>query len=306
MKKVINFDKKIEFPSMIGEITSISLDHDLKFKDESNIVGKFILKGTYKRTEASRLEEDFSFDIPTEIILTEKLDLSTTSIDIDDFYYEIDNEDTITCFITILVEGMEIVELSASVDDLVDEPIRLDEHDNIHDEIKYEASVISDELTNTEEVQEVDAVRECDGDPIYKEQDDIFDAEQLDDNVEDGESVTQDSNEDEVVENNFSEKKDEEILVKEENEEEKMPLIKNNNDQEKIEINEDVGSLFTSLNDSEETFSTYSVYILREEETVETILAKFKITKEELESYNDISNIKIGSKIIIPVKNETN
>ena len=65
MKKIVNFDKELEFPSMIGEITSISLEQNLEFKDESNIAGSLTVKGTYKRTEASRLEEDFSFDLPT-------------------------------------------------------------------------------------------------------------------------------------------------------------------------------------------------------------------------------------------------
>ena len=66
-------------------------------------------------------------------------------------------------------------------------------------------------------------------------------------------------------------------------------------------------SLFwnTSLKDSEETFSTYSVYIIRTEETLDTIISKFKITKEELEAYNDLSNIGVGSKLIIPLNNES-
>ena len=50
-----------------------------------------------------------------------------------------------------------------------------------------------------------------------------------------------------------------------------------------------------------ETYSTYSVYIVRKEETLESILSKFKITKEELESYNDLKDIGIGSKLIIPM-----
>ena len=72
MKKTISFEKKIEFPTMIGEITSISLDHNLKFINNSNIAGNFILSGTYKLTEASRIEDDFYYELPTEIILTEE------------------------------------------------------------------------------------------------------------------------------------------------------------------------------------------------------------------------------------------
>ena len=58
MKKIITLKKNIEFPSMIGEITAISLDHTLKFVDESNITGEFKVSGNYKLTEASRLEEN--------------------------------------------------------------------------------------------------------------------------------------------------------------------------------------------------------------------------------------------------------
>ena len=67
---------------------------------------------------------------------------------------------------------------------------------------------------------------------------------------------------------------------------------------------ENVGALFSSLKDAEETFSTYSIYIVREEETVQSIIEKYKTTKEELEKYNDLSSLKIGTKLIIPTTNE--
>ena len=41
------------------------------------------------------------------------------------------------------------------------------------------------------------------------------------------------------------------------------------------------------------------------EDNIDKILAKYNISKEALASYNDISNIKVGDKLIIPeVKNE--
>ena len=80
MNKKVSFKKSIEFPTMIGEITEVSLDNDLKFISDSNIEGNLILTGKYKLTEASRLEEDFKYDIPVEVSLTEKLDLNTTLI----------------------------------------------------------------------------------------------------------------------------------------------------------------------------------------------------------------------------------
>ena len=64
-------------------------------------------------------------------------------------------------------------------------------------------------------------------------------------------------------------------------------------------------SLFSSFKDSAETFKTYSVYILKEEDTLNSVMQKYNIDKESLEEYNDLSNINIGSKIIIPSgKNE--
>jgi len=49
-----------------------------------------------------------------------------------------------------------------------------------------------------------------------------------------------------------------------------------------------------------ETFKSYTVYILREGDTIESIIEKYKVTKEELLDYNDLSEVKIGDKIIIP------
>ncbi len=258
MKKIIAFDKNLEFPSMIGEITSISLDHQLHFKDESNIIGKFIINGSYKRTEASILEEDFHFEIPVEILLNEKINIEKSKIEIDDFSYKIENDDTISCNISLLVEGMEIIDIS--------------------------------------EDEEKEETRECDGDSAVLEHLEISD----DNNIDVLNQPTNNQN----INNEIPEAviKEESDISKEtitEKEEETNKMIKDD------DIAEDVGSLFTSLKDSEETFSTYSVYIVRTEETLDTIISKFKITKEELEAYNDLSNIGVGSKLIIPLNNES-
>lgn len=216
---------------MIGEITSISLDEQLAFIDNSTIKGNLIVKGTYKITEASRLEEDFNYELPTEIILTENLDINTSKIDIADFYYEIEEDNILNCHIDVSIEGVEVVE--------------------------YEEEL---NIPQVEEVKEVEELRECDGDPIEEKMEEEQMPEPIEEQIEEVEEVEEDNN---------------------------------------------VGSLFTSLKDSEETFSTYSVYIIREETSIESILEKYSITKEELESYNDLSSIGIGSKVIIPLKNDS-
>lgn len=237
MKKTISFKKNIEFPSMIGEVTSISLDHTLKFIDESNISGDFKITGTYKLTEASRIEENFDYTIPVEIVLTEKLNLETSQISIEDFYYEIEDDDVMICYIDVKVEGIEEVEV---VETQIEQP-------------KIEP------IPSIEPVQEEKDTRECDGD--------------FNKNMEE-------ENMNEKIEN--------------------ATEMENSSTQEETPTQENVGSLFTSLNSSEETFSTYSIYILRQEETIQSLIEKYHVSKEELENYNDLSNLTIGTKIIIP------
>ena len=61
------------------------------------------------------------------------------------------------------------------------------------------------------------------------------------------------------------------------------------------------------LKENNETYKTYKVYIVRKEDTIEQIIEKYKLKKEELEKYNIINEIKIGDKLIIPdTSNETN
>lgn len=77
---------------------------------------------------------------------------------------------------------------------------------------------------------------------------------------------------------------------------EKTILVKNESDDMKT----DGASLFSSFDSSTETYSTYSIYIVRENDSIENIMTKYNTTREQLEEYNDLSDMKIGSKIIIP------
>lgn len=247
MKKIISFKKSIDFPSMLGEITSISLDHTLNFIDESNIAGDFKITGSYKLTEASRLEEKFNYTIPTEIVLNERLDLETAKITIADFYYEIDSDITMVCYIDVKVEGIELIEITEEKEE----------------EPKIEP-ILEEEIIRC--VEEEKEERECDGDKTIEK-----------------ETLTH--SEKNIADSNSKEDKD---------------IILNNKEFEQDNQLEKKESLFTSLDSSEETFSTYSVYILRQEETVQSIIEKYHVTKEELENYNDLTNLSVGTKIIIP------
>ncbi len=64
----------------------------------------------------------------------------------------------------------------------------------------------------------------------------------------------------------------------------------------------EVKSIFDSFDDKMENYASYKVYIVREEDTIESILVKYTIAREELEKYNNLKEIKIGDKLIIPSK----
>ena len=235
MKKTVSFTKDLEFPMQIGEITQITLEDDLKFIDKNNIEGKFLIEGKYKLTEASRLEEDFSFNLPVEITITENCDIDTCKISITDFKYEVVDEDILRTNIDVLIEGVEVIE----------------------------------DIETEEET-----VRECDGDEKKEEEKEIP-------------------------------TRGEENTTFKEIEEKKIDYIEMPKEEVKNEISEDTNSLFSNLNDDEDSFSTYSIYIMREGDTLEKVMEKYSVTKEKIEEYNDLSTITLNSKIVIPsVKDE--
>lgn len=252
MKKIIPFSKEIEFKTMISKITSISLEHTLRLSDLNTISGDFIVEGTYKMTQASQIDEDFSYKIPIDIAIDDKYETINVSIDIDDFTYEIINEEKIVLNISLCIDNLE------------------------------EKPIIKDEIINVDSVfEEFDKVREenISGDDEIETLDNLFldtsTMEKLEIPHEEKEEIIHPSKE-------FVEVKEEKHIT-----------------------NSNMGSLFSAFKDATETFSTYSVYIVKEEDTIDTILNKYNILKEDLEEYNVLSEIKTGSKVIIPnSKNE--
>ena len=228
MKKKVTFDKSMEFPSMIGQISAISLDSVLRFVDESNIEGDLIVSGKYKLTEASQLEDDFYYKIPIEITLTENLDIDHSSIEISDFTYEI-QDNMLICHIELFIDGIEIIK------------------ENI-----------------------VEEERECDGE------------EKMESEIE------------------IPHKDIEEKIVKEEKKIENDVNILNKNE-EKVEKD---NSLFFNFKDDDDQYGTFIVYIVRQNETINSIIEKYHTTIEEIEQYNDIKDIQSGTKLIIPAHND--
>ncbi len=232
MRQTIPFKKDITFKTKIGELTAISLDNDLTLKGEDLIVGNFYISGTYKMLETSTIEEEYSYKIPCEIAISDEYDTYDATIDIDDFYYEIINDEILRVNIVVVINNLErkeevLEEKNEEVDDL-DEDILEDTTDD--------RSINSDTNFNMEE--------------------DISDTKIIDEIPE----IERDTS-------SFLEVK------------------------EKVKHEKD-------------TYLTYRVYIFKEEDTIEGILEKYNITKEQLEDYNNLDEITAGTKLVIPSFND--
>lgn len=183
MKKIVPFKKEISFNTNVAEIISISLDHNLT-KEEHSVKGVFIVSGEYKLTEASLNTEPFNYELPFTVAMDDKYILDNAKVDIDDFYYEIANSNTL------------VVNIDVSVDDLEEREV----------------------IEEIEEIKEERCIEE------------------------------------EIIE----------------------------------------------TSKKEDNYRSYTVYIVREGDTLEEIITKYETTKEILLDYNDLTEIKIGDKIIIP------
>ncbi len=196
MEKIVSFKKDIVFNNNLAEITSISLEHTLHLEKENLISGDFILSGDYKMSEASVNVDHFSYNLPFDINVDDRYILDDVTVDIDDFYYEIINNNILSVNIDVKLDNLK--ENERALDEVVDE-------------------VIDMKPVEIEEISEVE------------------------DNI----------------------------------------------------------SLFSSM-DSKETYTTYKVYIVRQGDTLEEIMKKYMIGRDELEKYNNINDIKINDKLIIP------
>ena len=215
MNEIVSFKKEIEFKTMINNITSISLEHTLMQSGDNSIGGDLIVTGTYKQTEASQIENPFSYKIPVDIEIDNKYNLDEMKIDIDDFTYDFDGD-----------------KLNINVDILLDN-LKLNK-------------------PKKEEKEELETLND-----LFLEMD----------------------NEEEL---NIQEEKKEQV---------ELPLEESTDNSE---------SLFTNLDKSKETYKTYRVYILRENDTLDYVLNKYNVSREALEEYNELNDIHIGSKLIIP------
>lgn len=253
MKQIIPFKKDLPFKTKVCEVTSISLEREINVEDDGIVSGIFHITGDYKMNEGSINRENFSFDLPFEITLDPRYDIKTVTSDIEDFYYDVLNEDTLKVNIDLFIEAQYLPEKEfieedrVEIDDEIEEPKKINIQ-SIPDEVETD-----DRNTNEKEILKEDVqVRE----QLTIEKEDRLEIKKIippvKENIEDMNT---------------------------------MPAI--------------AADLFSNLDDTE-TYTTYYVYIVKEDDTIDKILTKYGVSKEDLELYNNISEIKPGDKVIVP------
>ena len=273
MKKVVPFTKTISFRTMIAEITDIEVNHTLALNENHEVVGDILVDGKYKMTDASQIEEEFHYKLPFTIDIDERYNLDNLEIIISDFYFEIINEEDLKINVEIEMDGIEENKLP-----------KLEEKKNSLEEVS--------EVLDTEE------------DFVRNKEDDILIPVEIEEKKEKLE-VPQDNPLHKLAEEIKKDILTEDIPLVEVTKQEAKKEIKKETTSVKQEKDNNtsstnMSSIFSSLASSEETFSTYYVYMVRETDTIESIVDKYQTTKEELQNYNDLTNVKVGSKLIIP------
>ncbi len=281
MKKIIPFHKEITFRTMIGEITEISLNHSLEFTDPITIEGNFFVTGKYKMTEASQLEEKFDYQLPFTIEIDPKYDTKEATISIDDFHYEVVNDDELQIDIEVSIDGLS--EMEEHLETLEDE-ISLDLRDEDEQPIavKVEKDDFLEERSEQSDIPAEDKLSVENN--TYEGLQSLDDKQEVPTVMEESQSVAELSNHLKA------------FPIPVETKEKVIPVNQSTNGKE----TNDVGSIFSALENTDETFSTYYVYIVRDGDTIDMIMDKYGVTREAVASYNNLDDIKIGSKLIIP------
>lgn len=267
MKQIIPFKKELPFKTKVSEITSISLEREINVLDEGIVTGAFHISGDYKMNEGSINREKFSFDLPFDITLDPRYDIATVKADIEDFYYDIVNEDALKVSVDLFVEAEYLPEEKTFVEE---EPLAAEEKAITEETLEVEVGERDEEGSDERKEGELDEREES-----LSESERVLSGETSKDEEEVREEITLEPS-----------------VKYEEKVKEELPVARE-------EVSDITGDLFSNLDDTE-TYTTYYVYIVKEEDTIDKILAKYSITKEDLESYNDITDIKPGDKVIIP------
>lgn len=238
-----------------------SISIDSDFKtDNMEVKGNFYISGEYKIHEISLNKEKFNFKIPFKNELDNDIDLETVNVEITNFEYDYNKDE--------LIVNIEY-EINADRKDV----IIFDNEESL------------DEFLNSREVEIVDTRIE----EIKEEMSNVKEE------LEEKNSLEQKEIVDEVKTKENEYNKTEE-LIETLKEDDSKKIEFDDKDREIVSSDDIINNVKTI----EDGFVTYKIYKIKENETLESIVIKYKTTIEELKEYNDLNNLSINDKIIIP------
>ncbi len=102
----IPFENTLEFNTSIYEITKMSLEHEFNVND-GVVLGNFYITGEYRSHEVSVNKEPFKFTLPFTVELNERILNDTLEFNIEDFSYEIVDDNKLKVNIEYSLEAEE-------------------------------------------------------------------------------------------------------------------------------------------------------------------------------------------------------
>ena len=91
-----------------------------------------------------------------------------------------------------------------------------------------------------------------------------------------------------------------EAVITENIEEENVVQDNNALDERNNEIKQEENTIIESINTNDDTYQTYHVHIVKENDNIEAVCAMYNSNMSILANYNDVAEIKQGDKLIIP------
>lgn len=161
MNCIIPFTKDIKFKSNIAEILSISLEHDYTANPEE-ILGNFIVSGDFKSHEVSINKEHFEHVLPFSVNLTTKIDTESVDFEIEDFTYDVIDNDTLRVNIEYSINADEVKEE-------IFEPTTEESLDNLLDEIEDERKSTVEEKEKAIEIEPEESKNDKEDDRLNEE-----------------------------------------------------------------------------------------------------------------------------------------
>ncbi|MFV0275069.1 MAG: hypothetical protein ACK5HL_02380 [Bacilli bacterium] len=296
MKQVISLKKDLILKTKVHEIVSISFDTEIVKKEENYIEGIFRTSGTYKMLETSVNKEEFNEKIPYEIMLDDEYDLDSIDAEIENFNYEIINNEILRVNIELKVVAIKKEEdIFKEVETILEDDLFEKQSDrgfevNGNVEFSYDDDK-DEEITTIEKndsLDEKEKLKNNDIDPIISIPEVVEEIQKRD--------IDPIISTPKVIEK--IQKHDIDPII---SKPEPIEEIKKNDITSQIG-SQSINSLFNNLNDQDDKFVSYYVHILTPEQTIEDVIKKYDVIRDELEQYNNLEDIKTQNKIIIPAK----